>query len=67
MLMPETQQTDPMIASTIPSTLPSQLMSSHLQMSDLIDSSSLAADFANFQGFQGDLFSFDEEAFAWNL
>ena len=59
-----TQQTDPMILST----LPSQFFSSPLsQMPDFIQSSSLAADFANFQGFQGDLFSFDEDAFAWNL
>jgi hypothetical protein len=62
--MPEIQQTDPMITST----MPSQFASSHLsQMPDFIQSSSLAADFANFQNFQGDLFSFDEEAFAWNL
>lgn len=26
----------------------------------------LAADFANFPGLQNDLFSFDEDAFAWN-
>jgi hypothetical protein len=63
MLM-ELQQTDPMITST----LPSEIVSSHFsQMPDFIQWSSLAADFANFQGFQGDLFSFDDEPLAWNL
>jgi hypothetical protein len=48
--------------------LASQFTSSpHIpQLPDLLQSSALAADFANFQEFQEDLFSFDE-IFTWNL
>ncbi|KAJ5347507.1 uncharacterized protein N7506_000760 [Penicillium brevicompactum] len=53
------QQTDPTHPSTVQS---DSVPSAFLQMPDL----NLAADFANFPGLQNDLFSFDEDAFAWN-
>ncbi|KAJ6080253.1 hypothetical protein N7467_010006 [Penicillium canescens] len=60
------QPQDSMVPSS--NNLASQFTSSpHIpQLPDLLQSSALAADFANFQEFQEDLFSFDE-TFTWNL